>query len=87
MAIFRKAHLDADRRGLTRYYHELMAALDGTQPQAGQAAQYHQNSEDFLRDFTDVDLDELLKAIGRFKVEVEALKRIAKKQQKPIHRK
>jgi len=84
MAIFRKDHLASDKTGLTRYYTELMAVLEGAPPLAGQAAQFQQNSEDFQREFTDIDLMELTKAIGRFKVEVDHLKTLAKRQAKPV---
>lgn len=85
MAIFRKEHLAGDKRGLARYYTELLATLEGAPPLAGQAAQYQQAPDDFQRDFTDIDLMELTKAIGRFKVEVDYLKALAKRQAKPVH--
>jgi len=86
MAIFRKDHLAGDKAGLTRYYQELLAALEGTTPLAGQAAQFQPAPDDFQRDFTDIDLVELAKSVGRFKVEVDYLKKIKERAVKPAHR-
>lgn len=86
MTIFRKDHLAGDKAGLKRYFEELAKLLEGSPPKAVDAALYQHDPETFLRDFADLDLVELAKAAGRFKVEVDHLKKLKERAQKPVHR-
>lgn len=87
MAIFRKTHLHGYLTELALFHQELVATLGGTPPLASMAAQFHQSPDDFQRDFTDIDLDRLNRAIGHFKVVVDDLKSVKAKAQKPVHSK
>ncbi len=68
MAIFRKDHLQEEKTEPALFYDELKKALDGSIPSAGQAESFHNTIEDFQRDFTDIDMLRLTRAIGHFKV-------------------
>lgn len=87
MAIFRKEHLQPEKTELDRFYAELSNTLAGREPTSGMAESFHQSVEDFQKDFTDIDLRQLNRAIAHFKVIVEDLKHVKEKEQKPIHRK
>lgn len=86
MTIVRKPLLKPFLDELDEYHQRLRAVVEGSEPSANLAAHYHSNPEHFQRDYTDVDMDELEKAIKHFKVSVDHLKKIKSKAAKPIHR-
>ena len=85
MAIFRKDHLSKELTELAVFYEELKSALVGVPLMASLAEHFLHNVEDFQRDYTDVDLRRLNRAIGHFKVVADDLKHIKEKAQKPVH--
>lgn len=75
-------HLDE----LEAFYARLRTAVEGVPGLAGVAEQYHADADQFAREFIDIDLAQVEKAILHFKVEVDALKQLKKIAAKPVHR-
>lgn len=86
MAIFKREHLVKEKEELETFYQRLHAALEGQPGAANLAANYHCNDEQFASDYVDIDLAELNRAVGHFKVVVDDLKTLKGKALKPLHR-
>lgn len=86
MTIFRKAHVAPHLAELETFYERLRKAVEGVPGLAGVAEQYHADPDQFSREFVDIDLVQVEKAILHFKVEVDALKQLKKIAAKPVHR-
>lgn len=86
MAFFKKEHLKTDRLELERFYNELTAVLEGIAASANVAHLYHCDTEQFARDYVEIDMARLNCAIGHFKVSVDNLKKLKEKAQKTIQR-
>jgi hypothetical protein len=79
MAILRKKHLEQPLAELAQFYERLKKTVEGEAPPSSLAEHYQMGQEEFIRDFVNVDLLQVEKAIGFFKVEVNALKQILKR--------
>ena len=86
MVIFKKEHLVAEKQELETFYKRLSDALNGAPGSANIAGDFHCNEQQFAQDYIDIDLHELNRAIGHFKVVVDDLKTLKQKAQKPVHR-
>lgn len=86
MAIFKKEHLVTEKHELETFYKRLSDALNGSPGPANFAQDFHCNEKQFAQDYVEIDLHELNRAIGYFKVVVDDLKALKKKAQKPVHR-
>ncbi|MFO1417274.1 MAG: hypothetical protein U1E83_01255 [Methylotetracoccus sp.] len=86
MAIYRKDHVAPYKLELAEYYHEIVHALDGSEPEAGLAEHFHRNPDQFKREFTDIDFDRVLRCIDRFAATVKCLKQLKAKAADTIHR-
>lgn len=85
MAIYRKDHLDPYLKELETYYLALRRAVEGDAPNPDVAHRYHANSDQFAREFRDVDMDRVERELSRFKATAEGLKQLKKKAAKPVH--
>lgn len=86
MTIFRKTHVAPHLAELEIFYERLRKAVEGVPGLASVAEQYHADSDQFSREFVDIDLMQVEKAILHFKVEVDSLKQLKKIAAKPVHR-
>lgn len=86
MTIIRKPLLKPFLDELDEYHQRLRDVVQGREPSDSLAEHYHSNPQQFLRDYTDIDMDELEKAIKHFKVSVDHLKKLKTKAAKPVHR-
>ncbi|HRD34064.1 MAG TPA: hypothetical protein PLR02_07390 [Rhodocyclaceae bacterium] len=86
MTIFRKEHVAPHLTELETFYARLQQAVRGVPGSPGVAEQYHASTDQFATDYVDIDLVQVEKAIGHFKVEVDALKHLKGLAQKPVHR-
>ncbi|MDR0577755.1 MAG: hypothetical protein LBI87_09535 [Candidatus Accumulibacter sp.] len=87
MAIFRKEPLREPLAELAVYYEQLRDVVAGSAPTPGMAMQYGVDTEQFAREYADVDLQKLAYAVGHFKVTVDqTLKTLKPLAQKPLHR-
>ena len=84
MAIYRKEHLVPYIQELETYYLALRRAVEGAPPNDNLAEQYHANSEQFRHEFTEVDIDAVLRDVERFKATATMLKQLKGKQMKPV---
>lgn len=79
MPILYKTAVKPYLQELDEYYGKLRALVEGAVPSPDHAAHYGQAPDDFARDCTHIDLDQLNRAIGHFKVSVESLKDLKQK--------
>ncbi len=86
MAIFLKEHLVKEKQELQEFFDRLMKVLDGAPGPANLAASFHCDTEQFARDYADIDLAELRRATKLFKTLVDDLKELKGKSQKMVHR-
>lgn len=86
MTIFRKEHIAPHLADLETFYARLLSAVQGVPGLPSMAEQYHANTEQFATEFVDIDLVKIEKAIGHFKVEVDALKHLKRLASVPVHR-
>jgi hypothetical protein len=82
MSIFRKSYVEEPIQTLDRYYQELRTILIGNTPNGSAAHRYgFEDRDQFSEEFTEINVDKLLKAIEHFKVEVASLKTLKNKAQ------
>lgn len=84
MTIIRKDHIQPFTEQLDRYYRELRQLIAGTLPSANLSHTYHCEPDQFAREFTDVDFDQVADYLAHFRISVEALKRLKKHAAKPV---
>ncbi len=78
MTIIRKELIHPFLQELDRYYTELRRAVEGKEPSGNLSHSYHCEANQFVREYTDVDLERVGDCVGHFKISVEAVKRIKK---------
>lgn len=83
MAIYRKGLIGKRLNALETFYLGLREELQGREPDAFFAAAYGETREDFARDYTHVDLDEVLVRLEHFKAEITAIRALRGKGVKP----
>lgn len=88
MPIYRKTTVQTYVNELETYYKKLYDSLTASQPSSNIAEQFHANPEQFHRDFVEIDLLEVDRLIKHFKVAVESMRDLKKKelQAQTIHR-
>ncbi|MEB4590111.1 hypothetical protein VSS37_03880 [Candidatus Thiothrix sp. Deng01] len=85
MPIYQKSEVARFLHDLDKYHQALKATLTAA-PNADVFNFYSHNPDDFARDFVEIDLDELHKAIEFHKVIVQSLKRLEKRPAKQLHK-
>jgi len=83
MAIYRKGLIGKRLNELETFYLGLREALQGREPDAFFAKAYGETKEDFVRDHTDIDLNDVLVRLEHFKAEITAIKLLKGAHVKP----
>lgn len=83
MAIYRKGLIGKRLNELETFYLGLREALQGREPSTFSAKAYGETKEDFVRDYTEVDLNDVLVRLEHFKAEITAIKLLKGDQVKP----
>ena len=80
MAIYKKETVQPFLDDLDRYYSGLRNALAGSPPNTNTSADYNASDEQFSAQFTDINLLDLRRQLGHFKVSVEVVRELLKKE-------
>lgn len=83
MAIYRKGLLNKHLKALDAYYAELRKALEGHAPDTLLARGFNETKESFAEEYAAVHIPDLMRLVGHFKVEVDALKELKTQASKP----
>ena len=84
MAIIRKEHIQPYLAEVDRYYQELRSAIEGQTPDTSNCHAYHCEADQFVREYTDVDLDWVDSRLRHFKASVEDVKTLKKRVAKRV---
>lgn len=74
-----KEHLRTCLAELDEYHQRLRSLVEGVAPNPNTCLNYNCETQQFQRDYTDVDLDALDLAIAHFNVAVNGLKTVKKR--------
>jgi len=75
MAIYRKSVVNKRLNSLEAFYLELRKALEGKEPDTlGSKAYGYEKKEDFARDCTSINYNEVLVQLEHFKAEITGIK-------------
>ncbi len=87
MAIIRRSELERHIKELEKRYKALRAAVGGSTPNQNVYEQYHNNPEQYAKEFIEVSVDDVMYALEDVKASLNVLKDIKKMQAPRIGRK